>query len=113
MLNKMELQEIIKKIAVAYHNVYSNDIEKIFLYGSYARGDNDAESDIDIVAIVHGDRKELQKRLKEIWNVSSDLEIEYGIVISPTVIPYDEYIKFKDILPYYHNISTEGVDIVA
>lgn len=113
MLTKLEVQKIIHKIAIAYHAIYGNNIEKIILYGSYARGDHDDESDIDIVAIVHGKRADLQKKLKEIWDISSDLELEYGVIISPTVIPYDEYLKFKDTLPYYYNISKEGVNIVA
>lgn len=49
-----------------------------FLYGSYARGDYDDESDIDIAAVVKGRRQELQDK----WN--------------------------KDILPYYRNIVKEG-----
>ena len=34
-------------------------------------------------------------------------------IISPVVIPYDEYMKYKDDVPYYRNISREGVNIVA
>ena len=64
-------------------------------------------------AIVVGPRRELQQKLKQVWDISSDLELEYGIIISPVVIPYDEYMKYKDDVPYYRNISREGVNIVA
>ena len=40
--------------------VYGADIVKIILYGSYARGDYQKDSDIDIVAIVQGNREELK-----------------------------------------------------
>ena len=88
MCSASELQTILYHVAQAYHMGFGNHIEQILLYGSYARGTNDEESDIDLVAIVHGDRRELQDKLKKVWDISSELELEYGIIISPTVIPY-------------------------
>jgi hypothetical protein len=41
------------------------------------------------------------------------LELDYELVISPTVIPYEEFEKYKEDLPYYRNIAREGVPIVA
>lgn len=113
MCSVSELQTILHHVAQAYHRVFGNHIEQILLYGSYARGTNDEESDIDLVAIVHGDRRELQDKLKKVWDISSDLELEYGIIISPTVIPYEEYMKYKSDLPYYRNISQEGIPIAS
>lgn len=37
---------------------------KIILYGSYVRGDYQKDSDIDIVAIVQGEREKFQQGLK-------------------------------------------------
>lgn len=113
MCTHTELNIIMKQMADIYYSVYGSQIVRILLYGSYARGDNQADSDIDIVAIVHGERSHLQKDLKKIWDKSSDLELEYGTIISPTVIPFDEYEKYKNDLPYYRNIENEGVEIVA
>ena len=39
------------------------------------------------------------------------LELEYGIVVSPTVIPFEEFEIYKKDLPYYRNIWMEGVEI--
>ena len=63
MCSASELQTILYHVAQAYHRVFGNRIEQILLYGSYARGTNDEESDIDLVAIVHGVRRELQDKL--------------------------------------------------
>ena len=51
--------------------------------------------------------------LKKVWDISSELELEYGTIVSPTVIPLEEFEKYKDDLPYYRNIQKEGVEIVA
>lgn len=113
MCTKNELNIILSKIYNAYQEVYGKQIIKIILYGSYARKDFTSDSDIDIVAIVDGERENLQNKLKKIWDVSSELEIKYETIVSPTVIPYKEYTQYKNILPYYRNIEKEGVEIRA
>ena len=55
----------------------------------------------------------MQEQLKKVWEASSDLELEYGTILSPTVIPYDEYVQYQQDLPYYRNIAEEGVEVVA
>ncbi len=113
MCTENELNTILKKMTEIYYSVYGEDVVRIILYGSYARGDYQNDSDIDIVAIVRGDRVDLQNRLKKIWDISSDLELEYGTIVSPTVIPFSEFEQYKDDLPYYKNIQNEGVNIIA
>lgn len=113
MCTKNELYLILQAVTQAYQAVYGDNIVKIVLYGSYAREDNRSDSDIDIVAIVHGERDILQKGLKSVWDVSSELELEYGTIVSPTVIPFAEFERYKNDLPYYKNIENEGIEIVA
>ena len=113
MCTRNELDMILRKIAEVYRSVYGDELVSIFLYGSYARGDYQSDSDIDVAAIVRGDRRSLQDKLKKVWDVSSDLELEYGTIVSPTFIPYEEYEKYKNDLPYYKNIAREGVKISA
>lgn len=109
MCTERELSIILENIENAYRNVYGNQIVRILLYGSYARGDFDQNSDIDIVALVRGERKKLQEELRQVWDVSEELELEYDTIVSPTVIPYDEFEKYKHVLLYYRMIQEEGV----
>lgn len=109
MCTKHELNMILRQMNYIYRQTYQDRISAIYLYGSYARGTSTDESDIDIVAIVKGERRELQEQLKQVWDAASDISIDYGVVISPTVIPQDEFECYKEILPYYQNIVREGV----
>lgn len=111
MCSKNDLNRLTEEIVKEYRRVYGTSIDSILLFGSYARGDENEESDVDIVAIVHGERILLQEQLKEIWNSSAEIGLANDVVISPTVIPYNEYEKYKDILPYYSNIYKEGLVI--
>lgn len=108
MCSVAQLDNITKEMVECYNNCYGKNIVGIFLYGSYARGDFDSESDIDITAVVKGDRVDLQNKLKAIWDYSADVGMEHDVIISPTVIPYDEFEKYKETLPYYMNIAKEG-----
>lgn len=109
MCSRQDLDIILDEVAKSYRKTYGDNITKILLYGSYARGDYHEYSDIDIVAIVKGDRLKLQNDLKKVYDVSNNLGLEYEVMISPTVIPYDEFEEWKDDLPYYMNIEKEGV----
>ena len=113
MCTENELQMVTENVVRSVLYLLEDKINRIILYGSYARGDYQKDSDIDIVAIVQGDREKLQQGLKSVWDISSDLELEYGTIVSPTVIPFAEYEKYKNDLPYYRNIESEGVEIVA
>lgn len=108
-----ELNQIVEIVADIFRERFAKRIVAIYLYGSYARGTNTDASDVDIVAIVEGERKELQEELKAIWDKVSDVSLEYDTIVSPTVIPYKEFENYKDILPYYQNILKEGVKIGA
>ncbi len=90
MCTKVQLDNISRQIVQSYHSVYGSDIVAIYLYGSYAREDYDNESDIDITAIVKGDRMDLQNKLKQVWDISADIGLENDIIVSPTVIHYGE-----------------------
>lgn len=108
MCTKIQIDNISRQMAQSYYLVYGSNIVAIYLYGSYARGNYNDESDIDITAIVRGDRLDLQDKLKQVWDISADIGLENDIIISPTVIPFDDYEKYKQILPYYRNIWKEG-----
>lgn len=106
-----QIDKISEQIKECYKSVYGGDIVEIILYGSYARGDYTPDSDIDIVAIVKGDRLDLQEKLKTVWDMSAEIGLENDVIVSPMVIPHDEFLKYRKALPYYRNISEEGKKI--
>ena len=76
-----DLKKILQTIMDCYKQVYGDSLHTVYLYGSYARGDYDNESDIDIAAIVEGDRFEVQKKLKQVWDIARDLDLEDGVIV--------------------------------
>ena len=74
MCTQAQLNVVSQLMVACYRKVYGIDrIKSIILYGSYARGDYDSESDIDITAVVSGNREELQEKLKLVWDESAEI----------------------------------------
>ena len=108
-MNAMPNLEIIcSRVVDSYKKVYGDDIRQIYLYGSYARGDFNEDSDIDFAAIVNGERGELQKKRNKVLDETVRMDLEYDIITSPKVIPASDFERYSEELPYYRNIKREG-----
>lgn len=112
-MSQIALDELLKKIYRSVEAIIGEPLKDVFLYGSYARGDYDAESDIDIALIINAERQKTSRYRKELVDLMSDLSLQNDIVICITCIPQSEFEEYKEILPYYKNISNEGVRLSA
>ncbi len=80
----------------------------LILYGSYARGDQGNDSDLDILVIV--DKKKITRQdQKRIKYPLYDIEFETGTIISPIVFSKKEWELKHRKTPFYENISREGI----
>lgn len=95
--------EIAREFANA---IRSDDIIKIILFGSVARGDDTEESDIDIL-IIRADSDELSD---EINSAAVDIILEKDEFISPHVMSEEHFNKTID-YPFLTNVLKEGVVI--
>ncbi len=105
------LKIICDKVVDAYKKIYGDKVRAVYLYGSYARGDFDEESDIDFAAIVEGEQVALRKQRRENRDYLTDIELDYDVVISFGIIPADLFEKHRNFLAYYKNILREGKKI--
>lgn len=89
--------------------LFGEDIKKIILFGSKARGDYDENSDIDIAIIVSNLDKEKKERiLEEIIN----LEIDYNIPLSTLILSEDDFEMLKKReRRIVFDIEKEGIEI--
>lgn len=95
------------EIACEFANaIKSENIIKIILFGSVARGDDREESDIDIL-IVTSDCDELPD---EINSIAVDFILEKDEFISPHVMSQEHFNKTID-YPFLTNVLKEGVEI--
>lgn len=113
MCTAAEWNRLMDDLVREYRNIYGVSLREVILYGSYARGDMDDESDVDVAAIVDYPREELSRTFAKLGEVASELSLAYGLTVSPTAIPLADYKKYQTALPYYRNIQREGVRLYA
>lgn len=111
MCNRDLLNELLQKLTEYSKEVFGNKLDSIILYGSYARGDYDDESDIDVMITVDLPMNDIWVHRKEINHFCSELNVEYGVFLSPMLQTASNFNKWKTVMPFYRNVSSEGVSI--
>jgi uncharacterized protein len=97
--------QILEKIKDSVRS--SDPNAKLILFGSYARGDNRVDSDIDILVLIDKDRVSFEDR-KRISYPLYHIEREAGIVISPMIFSKKLWETKHTITPFYKNVTLEG-----
>ena len=109
MATSTQLNKITDEISINAHKVLGDRLHKIILYGSYARGDYDSESDIDIMVLADVNTAELPKLKDKICQISSDVSLDNDITVSVFLKDRAFFDSHINILPFYKNIVSEGI----
>jgi len=103
----IKLKNQIKKFIKQIKTQYGDNLVKVILYGSRARGDSDESSDYDLLLIFN-------KITPEIKSYINDLEgeffCEYSIIISAHCFSEDDIDRYK-YEPFLMNAQKEGIVI--
>lgn len=91
----------------ALRSVYGDLLESVILYGSYARGDQKPDSDVDIAVILKDGNTE--KMHDAMVDVVVNYELDMAVTLSVVPIEYDNYLAWSRVLPFYKNIEKEGI----
>lgn len=105
------INSIINNFAGKVKLLLGDRVKKIILYGSYARGDYNENSDIDIMILTDLNFKEIEEYRDKVSDIAFDIELEKGIIISPVIKNIDNYNTRINIVPFYMNVQKEGVVI--
>ena len=107
----LQINELSEKVLTAIIDVLGNKLDKVILYGSYARGDYDNESDIDFFILADVPQDEAGKWRSHIRDRISGIDMEYDLFVSLHVTGCEVFYRFVDILPYYANVIRDGIKL--
>lgn len=107
------MQQTIINIANEYkeqlNKLYGNELAELILFGSYARGDFNKESDIDFAVVLRNSNVRPTKEIEKIAAVSSGISLKYGIMLSS--LPVTLFKKQTSMQGIYQEIRKEGIVI--
>ena len=98
---KQALNELINKLKKKYRDTLSH----VLLYGSYARGDANKDSDIDIMVVLRK-YKRWDKEFEKISDIKYPIASNYDLLISTVILDEKEYIHRNT--PLLLNVRKEG-----
>jgi len=100
-------RKILQELANGIVEIIKNDVEKVILYGSVARGTNDEDSDVDIMVIVKNELDTLTE--DKLSDFIVDMNLKYDKVFSVIDVNVHKFSKWADKLPFYKNVNREGI----
>jgi len=113
MCTKAVLNKITEKVCAAAKETLGGKLEKVLLYGSYARGDYDEESDIDIFVLANIQPEDANKERMKIRASMGYIELDYDIVVSLHIACSTNFYNWLNVLPFYMNVRKEGIELYA
>jgi len=91
--------------------IFGDRLRKIILYGSYARGDYDEYSDLDIMVLADFEDSEHSRLQTEICKVASRASLNHDVTVCISLNNERLFMSRLGISPYYQNVLAEGVQL--
>ena len=113
MCTQSQLNNILASVAHTARETLGDKLREVILYGSYARGDYDEESDIDIMVLADIPAEECWEYRSRMSEDISRLNLDNDVLLSVAVKDCHTFDKWFSVLPFYQNVRNEGVVISA
>lgn len=107
MINKdIDLKELLIELKAGLQKIYGLSLKGLYLYGSYARGGQNWESDVDVL-IVLDDFKSYCAEIDRTGQLGSELSLKYGVALSKVFMRESEWLHKQT--PFLLNVREETV----
>ncbi|GAB3991067.1 nucleotidyltransferase domain-containing protein [Spirosoma daeguense] len=105
-LTAHQLRALSKDVKQTLTELYGNRLDRVILYGSYARGDFHAESDVDYMVVLNDENVQAGKEVRRMAPAIGPLALKYSVEVSvfpATSLKYDSGNTF-----FYQSVQQEG-----
>jgi len=89
---------------------HSDRVQQIILYGSKARGDSHAHSDIDVLLIVN---EEDWRFRHAVSGIAADVSLAYDVLIGSRIIGRERWAKMRrHRFTFCDNVQADGIELM-
>ena len=100
------MKDLLIELKARLSETYGSRLEGLYLYGSYARGDEQPGSDVDVLILLDRiDRYSLE--IDRTGELISNLSLKFGVSISRLFVSESDW-KFRD-TPFLANAREEAI----
>jgi len=111
MCTQTQLNKIIDEVTTSARTILGDKLRKVILYGSYARGDYNSDSDIDIMVLADIKDEEVFPFRQKMVSTTGRLGLENDIMVSVFVKNHNHFYEWIEALPFYRNVVSDGVEL--
>lgn len=105
---RKDIQHILHELKEGLAHIYGERLRAVYLFGSYARGEADSDSDVDIL-IVLSDMENYAAELRRTSQRVGGLSFKHEVTLS--IIFAREAEWHTDTLPLFSNVRVEGISV--
>ena len=107
------MQGLMQQYVSEIQAIYGSHLPQIILYGSYARGDYNSDSDIDVMILLDLNDMDIKKYRHQLSDMTFDFNMEHDIDIKPIAKSEEHYKKWVKNYPFYSNVDRDGAMLYA
>ena len=100
---------VVEELRSSLREAFADSFKGMILYGSYARGDHDEGSDVDLLVLFE-DKDAADRARAAVSELACEMLTKHGELVSAVPLGEQEYRKGRS--PFYLNVKREGILII-
>lgn len=107
-MNQKQRVKLLNQLSTELTQLFGEKLDHVLLYGSYARGEERPDSDLDILIVVRGEL-DYAALIRQTSHLIARLSLENDIVISRAFMDKERFENEQS--PFNMNVHREGIQI--